>query len=189
MADEKQDQSGGVGLAALPKNWSVAVQLVGTFGLAVFLVLYYVLVMQPRDIRRYEELRDSILSLEKIMIGRQSLVTRETVRQLEDLYIAGVGYETGSFVKKELEKNVNSADLAKEIEKKLIFETRLLEGLRKKDEGVVSEMLTYKILDSGISDEIAKKAVREWRGKTLEEIVAECRNALYFAIRRAARAK
>ena len=118
MADEKREHSGGIGLAGLPKNWSVVVQLVGTFGLAVFLVLYYVLVMQPRDVQRYEELRDSVLSLEKIMIGRQSLVTRETVRRLEDMYIAGVSYETGFLVKKELERNVNSADLSEEIEKK-----------------------------------------------------------------------
>ena len=189
MADEKREQSGGIGLSGLPKNWSVAVQLVGTFGLAVFLVLYYVLVMQPRDVQRYEELRDSVVSLEKIMIGRQSLVTRETVRRLEDLYIAGVSYETALLVKKELERNVNPTDLSKEVEKKLIFETRLLEGLRRKNEGVVSEMLTYKILNSEISDRIAKKAVQEWQGKTLEEIVDECRDALYFAIRRAARAK
>jgi hypothetical protein len=189
MAEEKRESSGGIGIAGLPKNWSVAVQLVGTFGLAVFLVLYYVLVMQPRDVQRYEELRDSVQSLEKIMTSRQSLVTRESVRQLEELYIAAVSYEIGSLIKDGLENGMDAASLSKNIEEKLIFETRLLEGLRRKNEGVVSEMLTHKILDSNISEKIAGKAVAEWREKSIGEVVTDCRDALHFAIRRMARAK
>ena len=57
MATQDQEEAREVGIAGLPKGWAIAVQLVGTFALAVFLVLYYVLVMQPREAERYEQLR------------------------------------------------------------------------------------------------------------------------------------
>ncbi len=37
MPNEDQPKFNEVGIASLPKSWAVAVQLVGTFGLAVFL--------------------------------------------------------------------------------------------------------------------------------------------------------
>lgn len=48
------------GLSALPPSVNVAVQLIGTFGLAVFLVVFYVTKMHPQDEARYVELKKSI---------------------------------------------------------------------------------------------------------------------------------
>jgi hypothetical protein len=178
-----------VGMAGLPKSWAVAVQLVGTFGLAVFLVLYYVLVMQPKEAERYEQLRQSVTSLGEIVAGQQSLLTREQASQLEDLFVMAMAHEVADLIVGELEGNPTVEVLAKKIEDKLIFQTRLLEGLRRKDGGTISEMLTHKIRNSGISQEIAQRAVAEWRNAEPDMIANECRGALNFAIKRAAMAK
>jgi hypothetical protein len=89
----------------------------------------------------------------------------------------------------ELTGNSTVDALAKKIEDKLIFQTRLLEGLRRKDGGTISEMLTHKIRNSGISQEIALRAVAEWRNAEPAMIANECGGALDFAIKRAAMAK
>ena len=65
----------------------------------------------------------------------------------------------------------------------------LLEGLRRKDGGTISEMLTHKIRNSGISQEIAQRAVAEWSNAEPDLIARECRGTLHVAIKRAAMAK
>ncbi len=189
MPNENHQESKEVGIAGLPKNWAVAVQLVGTFGLAVFLVLYYVLVMQPKEAERYEQLSQSVTSLGEIVAGQQSLLTREQASQLEDLFVVAMAHEVTDLIVGGLRGNSTTEALAKKIENKLIFQTRLLEGLRRKDGGTISEMLTHKIRNSGVSQEIAQRAVAEWNNAESEMIVSECRDALNFAIKRAARAK
>ncbi len=57
--------------------WSLAVHLVGTFGLAVFLVLYYVLVMQPRAQASYDRLRGSVDALLQVVEKGQTLLRQE----------------------------------------------------------------------------------------------------------------
>jgi len=189
MSNEAHTKSQDVGIAGLPKRWAVVVQLVGTFGLAVFLVLYYVLVMQPKEAKRYEQLSQSVTSLGEIVAGQQSLLTREQASQLEDLFVIAMAHEVTDLIVGELRGNSNAVALAKKIEDKLIFQTRLLEGLRRKDGGTISEMLTHKIRNSGISQEIALRAVEEWRNAEPNMIANECRDALDIAIKRAAMAK
>jgi hypothetical protein len=189
MPNEDHQNPKEVGVAGLPKSWAVAVQLVGTFGLAVFLVLYYVLVMQPKEAQRYEQLRQSVASLGEIIAGQQSLLSREQASQLEDLFVMAMAHEVANSIVGELRSNSSPEALAKKIEDKLIFETRLLEGLRRKDGGTISEMLTHKVRNSGIGQQIAQRAVAEWRNAETEIIVNECRGALNFAIKRAAMAK
>ena len=41
--DDNNEKDSKRGIRGLPRPWSIAVQVVGTFGLAVFLVLYYVI--------------------------------------------------------------------------------------------------------------------------------------------------
>ncbi len=189
MPSEENLPSKEVGLASLPRGWAVAVQLIGTFGLAVFLVIYYLLVMQPREAERYEQLRQSVTSLGEIVAGRQSLLSREQASQLEDLYVSAMAHEVADLIVAELQAGPTAEGLAAKIEDKLIFNTRLLEGLRRKDAGTVSEMLTHKIRNSGISFEIAQKAVGSWKDAERRTIVTECRDGLNFAIKRAAMAK
>ncbi len=189
MPNEDDPKSSEAGIAGLPKSWAVAVQLVGTFGLAVFLVLYYVLVMQPKEGERYDQLRQSVTSLGEIVAGQQSLLTREQASQLEDLFVMAMAHDVSDLIVAELRGSPTAEALAKKVEDKLIFQTRMLEGLRRKDGGTISEMLTHKIRNSGIGQEIARRAVAEWRNAAPELITGECRGALIFAIKRAAMAK
>ncbi|MSV28465.1 MAG: hypothetical protein EXQ52_06940 [Bryobacterales bacterium] len=189
MPNEDDPEPAEAGIAGLPKSWAVAVQLVGTFGLAVFLVLYYVLVMQPKDAERYERLRQSVTSLGEIVAGQQSLLTREQTSQLEDLFVMAMANEVADLIVGDLKGNSNAEALSKKIEDTLILQTRLLEGLRRKDGGTISEMLTHKIRNSGIGQEVARRAVAEWRSAERATIANECRGALNFAIKRAAMAK
>lgn len=189
MPNEDRTKSRGVGIAGLPKSWAVAVQLVGTFGLAVFLVLYYVLVMQPREAERYEQLRQSVTSLGELVAGQQSLLTREQASRLEDLFVMATAHEVADLIVVERRGNPTVEMLARKIEDKLILQTRLLEGLRRKDEGTLSEMLTHKIRNSGIGKEIAQRAMAEWKNAEPGMIANECRSALNAAIKRAAMAK
>ena len=189
MPNKEHSESKRTGIAGLPKSWSVAVQLVGTFGLAVFLVLYYVLVMQPKDAKRYEDLRQSVVSLGEIIAGQQNLLTREQASQLEDLFVMAMAHDVADLIVEELKANTAAEALGKKIEDKLIFQTRLLAGLRRKDEGALSEMLTHKLRNSEISREIARRAVTEWKGSGHESIATQCSSALMFAVKRAAMAK
>jgi hypothetical protein len=189
MPNDNNAKSTEIGIAGLPKSWAVAVQLVGTFGLAVFLVLYYVLVMQPKEAERYEQLSQSVTSLGEIVAGQQSLLPREQASQLEDLYVLAMAYEVADLIVAELKTNTTAEALAKQIEDKLIFQTRLLAGLRRKDEGVISEMLTHKIRNSEISQMMAQRALAEWSDTEADAIVKDCQEMLTFAIKRAAMAK
>lgn len=190
MSNEDHPSSKEVGIAGLPKTWAVAVQLVGTFGLAVFLVLYYLFVMQPKEATRYEQLRQSVTTFGEIVAGQQSLLTGEQTSQLEDLFVMAMAHEVAELIVGELTRNPTAEALAEKIKEKLIFETRLLEGLRRKGASTtISEMLMHKIGDSGISKEIARKAVAEWRDADPEVIADECRKALDFEFKRRARGK
>ena len=100
-----------------------------------------------------------------------------------------MAHEMADLVVGELRGDATAEVLGKKIEDRLIFQTRLLEGLRRKDGGTISEMLTHKVRNSGISEEIARRAVAEWRNAEPQMIAEECRGALAFAIKRAAMAK
>ena len=189
MSNDKDKSSREVGIAGLPKNWATAVQLIGTFGLAVFLVLYYVLVMQPKEADRYEQLRLSVTTLGELVAGQQSLLTREQAEQLEDLYVLAMANEIADLIVAGLQADATADALARQIEDRLISQTRLLEGLRRKDGGTVSEMLTHKLRNSEISQELAQKAVAEWQSTDRALIFNNCQGALNFAIKRAAMAK
>jgi hypothetical protein len=144
----------------------------------VFLVLYYVLVMQPREAKRYENLRQTVMSLSEIIVGQQSLVPSKEAEQLEGLYILAVSHEVAALIIEALPTEPTTGQLAQQIEDLLIFETRWLQGLRRKDERVLSEMLTHKIRNSGISEQIAQRAVTEWNEASLEFLTSECRDAI-----------
>jgi len=189
MPTRAASESKSEGISDLPKKWSVAVQLVGTFGLAVFLVLYYVLVMQPKDAARYDQLRQSIDKLGETIAGQQNLITREQESRLQDLYLIAMGNEVATLLVSELKGSANAEALTKKIEDRLIVETRLLEGLRRQDGGAISEMMTNKIRNTEISKEIARRAIADWKNTDRETIAGECRRALTFAMQMAAKAK
>jgi len=98
-------------------------------------------------------------------------------------------HEVSGSIMGEFRANSSVEVMTSKIEDVLIFQTRLLEGLKRKDGGTISEMLTHKVRDSSISEQIARRAVAEWRNAEPEKIAEECRDALNYAIKRAARAK
>lgn len=196
MAKKDDANPKEVGIAGLPKGWAVAVQLVGTFGLAVFLVLYYVLVMQPRQTERYDQLNGryetlsgSVTALRETIESQQSLLTRQQASRVEELFCMAMSQEVADLIVRESAGHPTPESLTKKIEDRLILQTRLLEGLRRKDGGVISEMLTHKIRNSEISSRIAKTALAEWKDVEYAKIVRNCREGLSTAITRAAMAK
>jgi hypothetical protein len=50
-------------------------------------------------------------------------------------------------------------------------------------------MLTHKVRNSDIAEKLAERAVEGWKDLERKEMVAECEDALRFAIRRARMAK
>ena len=189
MSDTSDRDQQNLGIGGLPRRWGVAVQLVGTFGLAVFLVLYYVLVMHPMENARYEKLRTSVETLIGVVEKGQSLLTREQASKLENLFIMATAPAIADRVMQDLQGGVITQELAKELENIMMVQTGLLAGLTRKDGGSLSEMLTYKIRNSGVAEKISLRADERWRGVDRTHVVEECKEALDMAFRLQARAK
>ncbi len=186
-----------LGTLGLPEAWSIAVQLTGTFGLAVFLVLYYVLFMQPKAQARYDQLTLSVDSLIEVVERGQTVVTREQGDRLEELYILAVAPELGDRLERVLPDGAVSAaaasglrqELRTNLEDVLIVRSRLLRGLSLRDSGDVSQMLVDKIRERDIAEQLARRAVLEWPFASQKDAVSMCKESLYFAFRRTALAK
>ena len=177
------------GIAGLPKSWSVAVQLIGTFGLAVFLVLYYVFVFQPREAARYDELRNSVEELTKVVKEDLGLLNRAQSSKLEELYILATAPEVADIIFTSLKNDTNAEDIAKKIRESLLMRTDLVSDLKREGGGIISEQLTYKIINSEIARKLADRAVQNWKNKSREDVLAECNHAILSTIKMAARAK
>jgi hypothetical protein len=178
-----------VGISSLPRGWSIAVQLVGTFGLAVFLVLYYVLVLQPKEAAKYEELRSSVDRLSKIIEARESLLPKNLADNLENLFIMAVSPQVADLITEELADGTPVQELGAKLEDAIIVQTDLLNGFTREDGRSISEMLTHKIRNSDIAEKLAERAAESWKDMERKDMVAECEEALRFAIIRARMAK
>lgn len=185
------------GALGLPATWSMAVQLIGTFGLAVFLVLYYVLVMQPRAQARYDQLSSSVDSLIEVVEQGQTVLTQEQGDRLEELYILAVAPELANRMERVLPDDPVSAaeagtlrqELRTSLADVLMVRTRLLRGLSLRDGGTLSHMLAEKIRERDIPGQLAKRAVVEWPFASRAALVDMCKESLYFAFRKTALAK
>lgn len=189
------------GIYGLHRTWAIAVQLVGTFGLAVFLVLYYVLVMEPRAQEHSDRLRQSVDSLIQIVERGQSLVTREQGDRLVELYLLAVAPELTDRIEKVMPDGsapqvVSAAearrlqqDLQVSLEELLIVRTYLLRGLSRKDGETISDMLVDKIRSSGVAEQLAERTVIAWPFQSREDLVATCKDSLHIALRGATTVK
>ena len=171
-----------VGISSLPRGWSIAVQLVGTFGLAVFLVLYYVLVLQPKEAAKYEELRSSVDRLSKIIEARESLLPKNLADNLENLFILAVSPQVADLIDEELADETPVQEIGAKLEDAIIVQTDLLNGFMREDGRSISEMLTHKIRNSDIAEKLAERAVEDWKDLKRKDMVTECVEALRFAI-------
>ncbi len=186
MSEEKTDK---VGIAGLPKPWAVAVQLVGTFGLAVFLVLYYLFVLRPAEDTRYEKLSNSVGDLVEIVRAGQSLVTREQAKLLEELFIEAAAPKVVRIIINGRERAHGEAELAKKIEDELMLLNDRLSGLRREDGGVLSEQLLHKLRNAEVPQNLAASAKTYWKDLSSGELTLAVKELLNSRIRAAARAK
>ncbi len=168
---EKNKQTQGYGIRGLPRPWSTVVQLVGTFGLAVFLVLYYVLIIHPQEEKRYEELRDSVEALIQVVEKGQTLLTTDQARHLESLYIIAAASELSLVIHEQLQGGTTEEGLENLIRTKMLQRTELLEGLVKKGGRSISEPIVHRIADpEGVSKKAADVAVNEWKDNSVQEL-------------------
>lgn len=179
----------------LPTKWELIVQLVGTFGLAVFLVLYYVVFVQPREARRYEDLRRSVDSVVQLAQSGQTLVTREQAERLKELFILSAAPELTRYLQARLsheagKDTVSAADaraltvsLSENLHEILVVRSRLLRGLSRDRDDDLAELLDARLSESGVASRIAERAVREWPYRSEADMERMCRESLFGSLR------
>ncbi|MHC4646113.1 MAG: hypothetical protein ACYTBJ_11465 [Planctomycetota bacterium] len=179
--NEPGKHSGAQGIAGLPRPWSTAVQLVGTFGLAVFLVLYYVLVMQPRERARYDELTKSVEWLIAVVEKGHTLLPASQIRKLERLYILAVSDELAVSIQQERAKGASPDELAEKLKQIMLNRTELLQGFVRKDNRNISETLVHRIASrEGVHKLLAQEA-HNWDNLSVPEMTRICEEKLSFA--------
>ncbi|GAG29573.1 unnamed protein product [marine sediment metagenome] len=163
-----------LGIASLPTKWSVAVQLIGTFGLAVFLVLYYLFFMGPEENKRYDELNTSINELNmpitkltekvenlaKVVKDDQIILKENQSILVEDLFARCVAYKIADLII-EYKKNQDVFPtylLQQKLENTLIIDTKLAIGLVYENGLKIAEVIKDKILKSKIAEHLATYA-------------------------------
>jgi len=189
MSDKSDSGSDKAGIAGLPKSWGAAVQLISTFGLAVFLVLYYVLVMRPEENARYDQLRTSVESLIKVVESGSTLVTRDQGLRLQELYVDAIAYDLAREIHRRIAASPDPQALAADLKRLMIARTDVLQGITRKDGGTISEMLARQIEVTDVATILAKHADENLRSADLSEIVDACRGILRTYLREIAAAK
>lgn len=187
--DKSNKEPQKLGIPSLPTKWSVAVQLIGTFGLAVFLVLYYLFFMGPAENKKYDELNTSINELntsineehntsiieltEKVdnlaetVIGNQLMLKENQSNQLEELFTKCVAYKIADSIfeyKDYPDHFLNILEVKKKLENTLIINTELAEGLLYADAIDIAGMFKDKILKSKIAEDFANYLYAEAKG-------------------------
>jgi hypothetical protein len=184
MSEEKPEPAG---IAGLPKVWAVAVQLVGTFGLAVFLVLYYVLVLQPAEAERYEKLAASVNDMLAVLREEQSLLTRQQVGELEELYIRAAAPEVAAVLASARERGQPVP--IRDLEDLLLLRVNHLEGLTRVDGGNVASQLQNKLRNSQLAERLIAAGAGDWRALPLNQATAAAMDLMRRSIVTAAMAK
>lgn len=177
----------------LPAQWSDIVQVVGTFGLAVFLVLYYVLVIQPRQQTQYDKLRHSVDAVVRVVEAQQSMVSREQAGRLEELFVLAVSPELADEVERTLAagRPVPAADAARlesqlqySVDELLLVRSRLLKGFLRRDREDVSQALVDMLDGAKVSERLAARAVHDWPYTNRGELEATCRETLFASLQK-----
>jgi hypothetical protein len=189
MNDQTEQEQTKVGIAGLPKQWAVAVQLIGTFGLAVFLVLYYLFFMYPRETARYENLQKSVEGLMAVVEKQQTLLQGPQADSLEVLFVSAVAGEFCVRTVRAMREGTEAAELARSLDDALMMQVDRLQGLTRKDGRQVSEMLANKIRESRLSVAFANEAPRRWQDAEPIEMLQDCEGFLHERLGRLRRAK
>lgn len=170
-----------LGIQGLPPIWSVAVQLIGTFGLAVFLVLFYLFSMGPEENKRYDEfnksinehntsiteLTEKVKNLAAVVKDDQVILEEYQSAQLEALFTKCVAYKIADSIfeyKDYPDHFLVILEVKKNLENTLIIDTELAEGLLYADGRDIAVVLKDKILKSKIAQHFADYLYAEAKG-------------------------
>ncbi|MCI0585339.1 MAG: hypothetical protein L0323_00700 [Planctomycetes bacterium] len=153
-------------------------QLVSTFGLAVFLVLYYVLVIRVEENRRYESLRDAVNSLMVIIEKGATLLPEEQTRRLESIYVEVACGDLAGPLHAALQGAPTREGLSRLTKETLVGRTSLLQGFSRRDGRGLAELLVARIQNSGLPDHLADQALDRWKTIDRDTIERECRQAV-----------
>lgn len=157
------------GILGLPQKWSVGVRVIGTYGLAVFLVLWYVFRMHPAEVKRYDKLNTSITKLtEKVenlaeVVKDDQIILKESQStQLEELFTKCVAYKIADSIieYKKIQDIIPTPllELKQKLENTLIIDTKLAEGLLYDDGRDIARVIKDKILKSKLAEGFATYA-------------------------------
>ena len=185
-------QTDGQGISSLPNPWKTIVNLIGTFGLAVFLVVWYLVKMQPDEAARYKNISKEVTQLSvnvsnlSVSVGelnqlirtKQTILTKTQADNLKKLYIATVSNELNLVICNILKKYNTSIgretiikDLIDEMQKIMTayaaFVDDLIEFNRNTIKGEIAKQIGGK---EGVCERIAIEAIDEWKDKTPHEI-------------------
>jgi len=189
MNNETDNKQTEIGINALPKKWAVVVQLVGTFGLAVFLVLYYLLVMYPAETKRYNDLEASVTRLMEVVEKDRTLLEGEQADRLEELFVAAVTSDFCISIAQWGETERPLSEIEQRLYDILMRNVELLRGLTRRDGRQVSEMLANKIRLANIAEEAYEMAVAEWRESPTTRMLRDCRYFVNASLQRIRMAK
>jgi hypothetical protein len=174
-----KNESPESGVHTLPKKWATAVQLISTFGLAVFLVLYYLFAIRVEDAKRYESLRDSVNALVAINERGETLLTADLERRLQVIFVEVSARELGDVTLDESNKSLSVEQLSRLFEQTLVNRaSQLLQGLARKDGRSLSELTTNKLRNFDLMKRLAEAAVERWKSAPRNQVVTECRDFL-----------
>jgi hypothetical protein len=197
--DSKQTDTQGI--SGLPKPWDTAVRIVGTYGLAIFLVLYYLFVMRLADDARYEkfntslqefnaslnQLSISVNRLNQIIGEKEALLTSDQTMDLKKLYIAAVINKLDKIISDKLKNNISKEELGETIRSKMLKLAVLIDdGLVQKQQvgqEVIYTKIYYDIVKritspEGCSKTISEDATNAWRDLPLQQVTEKLDNAL-----------
>lgn len=182
-----RDDDASTGIPGLPERWRVPVQLISTFGLAVFLVLYYLFVIRPEDNARFETMRQSIDELKQVVRADKAVVTDEQAERLERLYIAAVAPDVADILQRDLSQDAKGD----EVERVLLVWTDELRGFLRESGRSVAEQLQNRLRPANPDDpDVASILVRAAADNNLDPSDRESiENALDSVLRPRAMAK
>ena len=173
------------GIRSLPEPWKTIVHLIGTFGLSVFLVIWYLVKIQPEQATQYENIRVNVSNL-SVLVGelnqlvktKQTILTKTQSDNLKKLYIATVSNKLNYVICNILKKYNSSTDrekiirdLVDEMQKTMNLYASFVDNLIEVDRNTIKAQIAQQIgVNEGVCKRIAMEAIDGWKDKTPHEI-------------------
>ena len=181
-------QTGSQLIPGLPAIWNIAIKLITTQGLAVFLVLFYLFAIRPEDIVRDElldkaikevtELRQEVEMLARTIESGDNFITRDQADKLKSLYRDAVTDELTHLIIEKAQNGASVDELESSIRSAMLPYTKSLEGQIQKGSlkdggGSIAGWLRDRIFaENGICGSIAQEAIDNNWGRLQHEQIS-----------------